>query len=170
MRFTRLRSKDAEMRISSHAFDRPGRTDARTRAMAGFTIVETVLAMALIVLLCTSTLAAILEMQFSSKRVADYTSAMAVAEAKVQDIRAVYYNPPNSTYFTLGTVYVTNQNSIALNQAGTTFSIPGTVISKIEYQGSLGHLVTVTATFKKSGKPITATLQTVVNKYSGGEQ
>ena len=157
------------MRIRSQSFDRQGRTDACQSATAGFTIVETVLAMALTVLLCTSTLAAILEMQFSAKRVADYTSAMAVAEAKVQDIRAVWYNPPNAP-FTLGTVYITNQNSIALNQAGTSFDIPGTVVSKIEYQGSLGHLITVTATFQKSGKPITATLQTVVNKYSGGEQ
>jgi hypothetical protein len=132
--------------------------------------VETVLAMSLTVLLCISTLGAILEMQFSSKRVADYTSAMAVAEAKVQDIRAVYYNPPNWP-FTLSTVYVTNQNSISLNQAGTTFQIPGTVISKIDYQGSLGHLVTVTATFNPSrGRPVTATLQTVVNSYSGGQQ
>jgi hypothetical protein len=130
---------------------------------------ETVLAMGLTVLLCVSTLGAILEMQVSSKRVADYTSAMAVAEAKVQDIQAVYYNPPNSP-FTLGTVYVTNQNSISLNQAGTTFQIPGTVISKIEYKGSLGHLVTVTATFNAKSKPVTATLQTVVNTYSGGQQ
>jgi len=132
--------------------------------------VETVLAMALTVLLCISTLGALLEMQYSSKRVADYTSAMAVAEAKVQDIRAVYYNPPNWP-FTNTTVYVTNQNSISLNQAGTTFQIPGTVISKIEYEGSLGHLVTVTATFNAlRGKPVTATLQTVVNSYSGGQQ
>jgi len=119
--------------------------------------------------LCVSTLGAIMEMQVSSKRVGDYTSVMRVAEAKIQDIRAVYYNPPNYP-FTLGTVYVTNQNSISLNQAGTTFQIPGTVISKIDYEGSLGHLVTVTATFTTSRKPITATLQTVVNGYSGGQQ
>jgi type II secretory pathway pseudopilin PulG len=157
------------MRVSNQCWDRQGRTSARNGRTGGFTIVETVLAMALTVLLCISTLGAILEMQLSSKRVADYTGAMAVAEAKVQDIRAVYYNPPNYP-FTLGTVYVTNQNSIALNQAGTTFQIPGTVISKIDYQGSLGHLVTVTATFNVSRKPITATLQTVVNSYSGGQQ
>jgi type II secretory pathway pseudopilin PulG len=157
------------MRPKGKSFDRRGRTDARSRATGGFTLVETVLAMALTVLLCVSTLGAIMEMQVSSKRVGDYTSVMSVAEAKIQDIRAVYYNPPNYP-FTLGTVYVTNQNSISLNQAGTTFQIPGTVISKIDYEGSLGHLVTVTATFTTSRKPITATLQTVVNGYSGGQQ
>jgi hypothetical protein len=107
-------------------------------------------------------------MQVSSKRVADYTSAMAVAEAKLQDIRAIYYNPPIYP-FTYGTVYVTNQNSISLSQAGTTFQIPGTALVKIDYQGSLGHLVTVTATFQTDRKPLTATLQTVVNTYSGGQ-
>jgi type II secretory pathway pseudopilin PulG len=158
------------MRPSSQRSVRRGRTAAGSgKTAGGFTIVETVLAMTLTLLLCISTLGAILEMQFSSKRVADYAGAMAVAEAKVQDIRSVYYNPPNWP-FTTGTVYVTNQNSISLNQAGTTFQIPGTVISKIDYQGSLGHLVTVTATFNVSRKPVTATLQTIVNSYSGGQQ
>lgn len=159
------------MRLGSQRSVGTGRTVAGSgKTAGGFTIVETVLAMALTVLLCISTLGAILEMQVSSKRVADYTGAMAVAEAKVQDIRAVYYNPPNWP-FTLSTVYVTNQDSISLNQAGTTFQIPGTVVSKIDYQGSVGHLVTVTATFNTArGKPVTATLQTVVNGYSGGMQ
>jgi type II secretory pathway pseudopilin PulG len=144
------------------------RHDAHRRAMRGFTLAETVMTTALVVLLTVSTLATILEIQLSSKRVADYTSATAVAEAKLQDIRAVYYNPPNWP-FTYGTVYVTNQNSIALSQAGTSFQIPGTVISKIDWQGSLGHLVTVTATFQTTHKPVTATLQTVVNANSGGQ-
>ena len=158
------------MRLGSQCSVGPGKNVAGSgKTAGGFTLVETVLAMALTVLLCVSTLGAILEMQMSSKRVADYTGAMAVAEAKMQDIRSVYYNPPNWP-FTNCTIYVTNQNSISLNQAGTTFQIPGTVISKFDYQGSLGHLVTVTATFNTTHKPITATLQTVVNSYSGGQQ
>ena len=157
------------MRLGSRNSNRRDRTVVHSGTVGGFTIVETVLAMALTVLLCVSTLGAILEMQVSSKRMADYTSAVAVAEAKIQDIRSVPYNPPNYP-FTLATVYVTNQNSISLNQAGTSFQIPGTVVSKIDYEGSLGHLVTVTATCNVSGKPVTATLQTVVNAYSGGQQ
>lgn len=156
------------MRIVNSSFSLR-RASVRGRSTGGFTIVEAVVTMTLLLLLIMSTLATILETQFSSKRVADYTSAMAVAEAKIQDIRAVYYNPPIWP-FTYSTVYVTNQNTMSLNQAGTTFQIPGTVISKIDYEGTMGHLVTVTATFQTSGKPITATLQTVVNSYSGGEQ
>lgn len=156
------------MRIVNSSFSLR-RASVRGRSTGGFTIVEAVVTMTLLLLLIMSTLATILETQFSSKRVADYTSAMAVAEAKIQDIRAVYYNPPIWP-FTYSTVYVTNQNTMSLNQAGTTFQIPGTVISKIDYEGTMGHLVTVTATFQTSGKPVTATLQTVVNSYSGGEQ
>jgi prepilin-type N-terminal cleavage/methylation domain-containing protein len=142
---------------------------SRHASARGFTLMEVVLVLALMVMLITATLGAILGMQVSSTRVSDYTSAMAVLEAKAMDIRAVYYNPPNYP-FTAGTVYVTNQNSIALNQAGTTFQVPGTVVSKIEYQGKLGSLVTVTATFQTSRTPMTLSLQTFVNKYSGGQQ
>lgn len=157
------------MNFRSEQFERTPSAGKPLRAIQGFTLIETALTMALLVLLCVGTLGAILEMQVSSKRTADYTSAMAVAEAKLSDIRAVFYNPPNSP-FTYGTVYVTNQDSVALNQAGTTFMIPGTVVSKIEYEGRIGHLVTVTATFQTSGKPMTATLQAMVNSYSGGQQ
>jgi type II secretory pathway pseudopilin PulG len=157
------------MRLRFECFERKRRAKTRFGASQGVTLVEVTLAMALVVILIVTTLGTILEMQLSSKRVADYTSATAIAEAKLLDIRAVYYNPPNYP-FTYNTVYVTNQNSIALNQAGTAFQIPGTVVSKIEYEGVLGHLVTVTATVQTSRRPLTATLQTLVNSYSGGQQ
>jgi len=49
------------------------------------------------------------------------------------------------------------------------FKVPGTVISKIQYAASLGHLVTVTATFNSTRFSMTQSVQTVVNKYSGGQ-
>ena len=157
------------MKICVEHSDRTRSAELHPGAIQGFTLVETALTMALVVLLCVGTLGTILEMQVSSKRTADYTSAMAIAEAKLADIQAVWYRPPISP-FIYGTVYVTNHDSIALDKAGTTFLIPGTVVSKIENQGRIGHLVTVTATFQTSGKPMTATLQTMINSYSGGQQ
>jgi type II secretory pathway pseudopilin PulG len=159
------------MKLCVEHSDRTGCAGKRSGAIQGFTLIETALTMALLVLLCVGTLGTILQMQVSSKRTADYTSAMAIAEAKLLDIRGVYYNPSaTGSNFNYGTIYITNQDSIALNKAGTTFEIPGTVVSKIEYQGRIGSLVTVTATFQTSGKPMTATLQSVVNSYSGGVQ
>ena len=57
----------------------------------------------------------------------------------------------------------------ALDQAGQTFRIPGTIISKTEPVAA-GHLVTVTGTFQTPGRPFSVSLQTVVNEYSGGQQ
>jgi type II secretory pathway pseudopilin PulG len=135
--------------------------------MRGFTLVETMVVLSLLVMILISAVAATIEMQISSTRTAQVTAAMAVLEAKAQDIRAVYYQ---TGYFTNKVVYVTNENSIALNEAGTTFLVPGKVISKIEPAGSVGHLVTITATFSTPRIGLTQSVQTVVNKYTGGQQ
>jgi type II secretory pathway pseudopilin PulG len=158
------------MKLCVEQFDLQQSARARFGAKQGFTVVEIVLTTALLLILVISTLDGILGMQVSAKRTADYTSAMAIAEAKLQDIRAVYYNPPTYPFTYSAVLYVTNQNSIALNQAGSSFQIPGTVISKIEYQGAGGHLVTVTASFKIARRSVTAQLQTLINSYSGGQQ
>lgn len=139
-------------------------------ALRGFTIVEGMVVLGLSVVLIAATLGIILVMQVSSSRVSDYTAAMAIIEAKAEDIRAVYYNPPNYPFTTNSAITITNQDSVALNQAGATFLVPGTVISKIEYKGSMGHLVTITATFQTPRRATTVSLQTFVNQYCGGEQ
>ena len=139
------------------------------RGMRGFTLVEVMVTMFLMVILITATLGSIMTMQSSASRVADYNSAMAILEAKANDVRAVYYNPPNYP-FTTKTVFITNSYSIDLNSAGATFQVPGTIITQIQYCGSMGHLVTITANFQSAGSagPVTTTLQTLVNKYTGG--
>jgi hypothetical protein len=107
-------------------------------------------------------------MDLCSRRSADYTAAMAVVEAKIQDIKAVYYNPPIYP-FTATNVYVTNSDSVSLDKAGTSFRVAGTLVSEIK-PVSAGHLVTVTGTFQEPRGVLTVSLQTVVNKFSGGQQ
>jgi prepilin-type N-terminal cleavage/methylation domain-containing protein len=136
----------------------------------GFTLVEVMVTMFLLVILVTATLGSIASMQQSSTRVSYYNAAMAILEAKANDVRAVYYNPPNYPFTTGSTVTITNQYNVALNESATTFLIPGTLVTRIQYCGSMGHLVTITANFQASGLPLTASLQTFVNKYSGGQQ
>ena len=133
-----------------------------------FTLMEVMVVMALMTILIVSGFSAILSMKVWSNRLADYTGAMAVVEAKVQDLRAAKYNPPNAPFFG----YTTNQTSsgsIDLNEAGAKFLITGTVVSRIEPVAN-GHLITVTGTFPAPHQPISVTLQTLVNKYSGGQQ
>lgn len=124
--------------------------------------------MLLLSILTIAGLGAIFSMDLCSRRLADHTAAMAVVEAKIQDIKAATYNPPNAP-FGASTVYITNSDSISLNQAGTTFNVPGTLISEIKPVAA-GHLITVTGTFQEPRGNITVQLQTLVNKYSGGQQ
>lgn len=135
---------------------------------AAFSLVEVLVVMGLAMILIVGGLGGLLGMNLCSRRTADYNAALAVVEAKVEDVRAATYNPPNSPW-TSGTVYLTNSDSIALNQAGVTFKVPGTVITKIEPVGA-GHLVTVTGTFTEPRRSLSVTLQTLVNKYSSGQQ
>jgi|SRR3954469_4296672 prepilin-type N-terminal cleavage/methylation domain-containing protein len=144
----------------------------RTQGIAGhnsgFTLVETMVVMLLVGILLVAGFGALFSMDFCSRRLADYTAATAVVEAKLQDIMAATYNPPNAN-FGASTIYVTNSDSISLNEAGTTFKVPGTLISEIKPIAS-GHLITVTGIFQEPRGAITVSLQTVVNKFSAGQQ
>ena len=133
-----------------------------------FTFMEVMIVMALMTILIVSGFSAILSMKVWSNRLAQYTAAMAVVEAKVEDLRAAKYNQPIAPFGLKPTV-VTESGSINLNQAGAKFLISGTIVSRIEPVAN-GHLITVTGTFPAPHQPISVTLQTLVNKYSGGAQ
>jgi len=134
----------------------------------GFTLVEVMVVTLLLAFLLIAGMGAIFSMDLCSRRMADYTAATAIVEAKLADIRAATYNPPNANFAT-NTIYLTNSDSISLDRAGVTFKVPGTLISEIKPVAA-GHLVTVTGTFKEPRGDLTVTLQTVVNKFSGGQQ
>jgi len=135
---------------------------------SAFTLVEVMIVMALLLSLIISSAAALLVFDRSSRRVADSTAAMALVEAKIYDIRAATYNPP-STNFGTTNIFLTNNVSIALDQAGSSYRVPGTLISKIQPVTG-GHLITVTGTFQTPGRPFSVSLQTIVNEYSGGQE
>src|SRR5438874_10588357 len=79
-------------------------------SLAGFTLVEVMVAMLLFGILLVAALGGLFSMDLSSRRLADNTAAMTIVEAKVQDIKGLYYNPPNAP-FGAGTVYLTNSSS-----------------------------------------------------------
>jgi type II secretory pathway pseudopilin PulG len=142
------------------------KSNSRIRA---FTLVETLVVSGLLVTVIASALAATVQMEVSSARTSECNASMAVVEAKAQDIRAWKYTP--GIYpFTSNVVYFTNTDTIDLDKAGAKFLVSGKVVSKIEYAGSLGHLITITGTFQTSRLAITQTVQTVVNQFSGGQQ
>src|SRR5436190_10009327 len=116
------------------------------RDILAFTLIETMVVLVLVSLLIAGAMGALMSMDLCSRRSADYIAALAIVEAKVEDIRAATYNPPNGTNFSSVTTWLTNSDSISLNQAGTTFKVAGTLISKIEPVAG-GHLITVTGNF-----------------------
>ena len=140
---------------------------------AGFTLTEVMIAMALITILIIGSFSAIYFNTQASLKLADRTAIVALVRAKLEAVRAASYNPPDGN-FKSTPVYLTNSHSIALNKDGSAFLISGTIITKIEEAkagtNTVGHLVTATGTFLTAGKPITVQMQTVVNKYSGGQQ
>jgi competence protein ComGC len=134
-----------------------------------FTLVEVCIVLVLVMILVVAGMAGLYSMDVCSHRTADHIAAMAVVQAKVQDIIAATYNPPNAN-FASTTKYLTNSGAISLAMAGTSFKVPGTLISELKPVAS-GHLVTVTGTFQEPrGGAITVQLQTIVNKFSAGQQ
>ena len=140
-------------------------TDANKQA---FTLTEVLVVLALTVMLIAAGMGALFSMDLCTRRTADYNAALAVVEAKIEDIRAATYNPPNSPW-TSSTVYQTNTASIDLDQAGTSLKVPGTIISTFT-PVSCGHRVTVNGTFQVPRHTLNVSLETIVNRYSSGQQ
>lgn len=138
---------------------------------AAFTLVEVLVVTVLVFMLILASFETMLYINFNSHRVADISAATSIAQAKLEEIRAATYNPPNAP-FTAGTNYLTNNPGICLSKAGTNYLLPGVVISQISPTAE-GHLVTVTATFtngdSKLNPTITVTLQSLVNSFTGGQ-
>lgn len=126
------------------------------------------IAMGLLLIIIIATGAGITSLDRCTRRLADYTAAMSVVEAKMHAIRAATYNPPSSP-FTASTVYLTSTSYVSLAKSGTNLLILGTIVSKIQPITS-GHLVTVTGTFNEPGFSFTTSLQSVINRYTTGEQ
>jgi len=138
------------------------------RLARGFTLIEIMITVALLLILMVSSLSAILFFRGSAARLATYTAAGAVVEGRVEAIRSATYNPPNYP-FTASTVTSNFNETIWLSKKGTNFLVPGTVQCQIKPVTG-GHLVTATGTFATPGKPTVVSLQTIVNKFSGGQQ
>jgi type II secretory pathway pseudopilin PulG len=135
---------------------------------SGFTLVEVMIVIGLLVLLVIAGIGATTAMQMSSRRLSDHTSARAAVQARLQAVRAASYKPPNFP-FTAGVVYLTNDASIYLDKTGEKFLVSGKVTTKIE-PVTTGHLVTVSGRFPIGKRVVSVELSSVVNKFSGGQQ
>jgi len=160
-------------KVLSHPATAHAHCSGRNQRQAGFTLIEVMIAMGILTILIIGSFGAICFNTQASFKLADRTAISALVRAKLEAVRAASYNPPDSN-FKSTPLYLTNSHSIALNKAASGYLVTGTIITKIEEvkagTNTMGHLVTATGTFVTSGKPITVQMQTVVNKFSGGQQ
>ena len=139
----------------------------RRSVRTAFTLLEVLIASSLLLGLVLAGMNALFVMDNSSRRLAEITSAMALVQGKLEEVRTNDYNPPLAPFVASATV-TSNAVSIALDKGGTQYLVPGTLTTRIEPVAS-GHLVTVSASFDAPGTPVKAQLQTVLNKFSGGQ-
>jgi len=150
------------------------RSGAGHQSTGGYTLVEVMVVMGLLTLLMIAAAGSVSAGKTISTRSAEYTAALAIVHAQLETVRSSTYNVP-SQYFNSTPTIVRQYPPISLNQAGTTFVVPGTVVTTTTILPSgTAHLVQVVGTFggptnQCRGTPITVNLQTVVNQFAPGQ-
>lgn len=141
----------------------PPRSPGR-RSRRGLTVVEVIVAIALLSLLLAAGLSAITTLKNLSRRQGTYNSVLALVEGKQEWFRSQLYTPPTAPFLAT-TNTLTETVNLSLNEDGVSNVIRVTLTSTVEVV-SAGHRVTVTATYTQRGTPVTITLQTIVNAHS----
>jgi type II secretory pathway pseudopilin PulG len=137
---------------------------SRHRLRHGLTVVEVIVAIGLLSLLMAAGLTAITTLKNTARRQGTYNSVLALVEGKQEWFRSQLYTPPTAPFLAT-TNTITETANLSLNEDGVANVIVVTLTSTAEVV-SAGHRVTVTATYTQRGKPVTITLQTVVNAHS----
>ena len=139
-------------------------TSSLPRRLAAFTLIEVLITTVLLLMLVTSGLYALAQMDHTGRRISEYTSVASIASGALEDIKAQPYNPPLGPFGPKASV-TTNMIAIGLSKDGTNYAFSGAVITRIEPVAD-GHLITVQANFTNWNRPYNVTVQNVVNAFS----
>ncbi|MGB0258824.1 MAG: type II secretion system protein [Coraliomargarita sp.] len=131
---------------------------------SGFTLIEVMVSMTLLVFLAVGVLSAIGTMHNIARRQASYNSVLALVMSEQERLRAESYLPPNEP-FTAEKTTLTSAKSVSFNPDGTAYLIDVTLSTDIE-PVSNGHKVTVTGTYVFSGKTVRVSTSTVINQFT----
>src|SRR5262249_44476706 len=151
----------------------PKRSERRARwcgraGASGFTLIEVVIGIAMLFMLIVSAIGAVTLLDRASRSQSEDTTALEIAQGKLEEFQATKYNPPLSPFVST-TTYTTNQVILALNKTGTNTRAAGILVSKVQPVAN-GHMVTVSVVFTNMNlTPVTATLQTLINQHSPGQ-
>ena len=138
-----------------------------------FTLIEVLVTVALMLLLIATSFSALMFLNRSSASLSSQVAAMSAVHGQLEKFTALTYNPPSGNYFKSTATRWTNNQSIYLGKTGTNLLVSGKLVTEISPVGTnvgTGHLITVTGTFATPYAPTVVSLQTIVNKFSGGQQ
>ena len=103
----------------------------------------------------------------SSRRQALGTTALELAQGKIEELQATGYNPPVAPYYATNNTQSSNV-VLLLDKTGASNWVTGVMTTTIA-PVSQGHLVTVKVATTNADQTLTAQLQTLINKNSGGQ-
>lgn len=133
----------------------------------GFSLIELMVVMFLLAILVVASLNTMKLLDRSSRRQALHTTALEIAQGKIEELQSTAYNPPVGP-FGAGTSNLTTSVTLALDRAGTSTLVPATLNTVIA-PVSKGHLVTVTVATTNSNQILSVQLQSLINRMSGGQ-
>ena len=152
------------MKIASHTLSPGEESFVQTSSRRGFTLVELMVTVVLLVLLATGVLGSITTMHKLAKKQATYNSVMALVMSEQEAIRTNSYNPPTAP-FTAEESKTVEKKYVSLDPDKDDFSLEVSLVTKIEPISS-GHKVTISGTYSYGDTTPTITTTTLVNKYS----
>lgn len=132
-----------------------------------FTLVEILVVITLVVMLLIAAVGAITLLDRTSRRQAHYTTALEVAQGKLDELLAKPYNPPNVP-FTSANYTERQAVTMSVNRQGTAISSQALVTTSLEPVLN-GHVATVVVAYTNYHQPASVQLQTLINKLSGGQ-
>lgn len=138
-----------------------------SRGQDGMTIMEVVIVIVLMSILFVAGLSTITLLDRSSRRQALHTTAMELAQGRIEELLSKPYDPHASPFADTPTTIKTNI-VLVLNNASTNTLVGGTMTT-VTSPVARGHLVTVTVATTNANQPLTVALQTVINQKSGNQ-
>src|SRR5258705_13310601 len=145
---------------------RAARDDVKSRS-SGFSLVEILFVIGLVSILTIAAFNSVTLLQRSSRRQALHTTAMELAQGKIEELLGTLYAPPLAPYYATNFSQSTNV-TLSLDPTGTSNWLTGSMKTEIAPVAQ-GHLVTVTVATTNGSLPLNVRLQTIINGKSAGQ-
>ena len=142
--------------------------DGAWREARAFTIMEVLVVLMLLLMLTIASISALVTLDRSSLRQAQHTTALEVAQGRLDQILTNAYAPPTAIFNSTNYTQTTTATILTVGKSGTNATTTALVTTKVEPVIG-GHVATVIVQYTNYSQPTSVRLQTLVNKHSGGQ-